>query len=348
MPRERLIINGRGITREVIQSTTVEAPDKKQVQTPTRRSVLTRMIDDQRARRAEEVSQDEATVKIKTGLKRIGILFTGDWHIGSDKTDYETWDRHQTLVAETPGMHEAIVGDERDNFVTPKFRQGLYEGVLNPQEQANFVMDHLKDLDAKDKIVARVGGNHDNWTWEGSGIDFESFWYRGMKSPLLRNGGFVHLEVNDVKYEVYLHHGQSLFNSNFNPNHATRRAYEMQGEFDIGALGHKHVSEVAHGYKGSDSKQKDVLFVRTGTYKTADQYSRSKQLGRGQPAGATVVLDTRKRHMMGFRRVEDAVEVMNALNEAEVPKVRKAPKVEQVKKPEPPKRRILRIGNGRK
>lgn len=135
-----------------------------------------------------------------------------------------------------------------------------------------------------------------------------------MKSPLLRNGGFVHLFANDVAYELYLHHGQSVFNSNFNPNHATKRAYEFQGAFDVGAMGHRHVSEVAHGWRNNDSKQHDYIQLRTGTYKTNDQYARAKQLGRGQPPGATVLFDTKTRHMIPFAKLEDAVEVLNKLN----------------------------------
>jgi len=310
---QKIIINSHGNSREVPSSSILAAPDKK-IQTPHHETWLTRIMEQQRERKEIETSQDEATVKIQTRLKYIGINFTGDWHFGSDKVDYLLWDKHQTMVLENDGMYEAIVGDERDNFVNPKFRQGLYEGILNPEEQAEYMKFYMEQLDAKSKIIARVTGNHDFWTWEGSGINFETFWYKGMKSPLLRNGGFVHLQANKVPYEIYMHHGQSIFNSNFNPNHATRRAYEMQGAFDVGVLGHKHVSEVAHGYKNSDSKQHDLVMVRTGTYKLSDEYSRSRQLGRGQPPGATVLFSTSERKMIPFARIEDAVEVMNKLN----------------------------------
>lgn len=308
-----IITDAKGTRKEIAPSSLIICPDKK-IQTPTNNTWLSRIIAHQAERKSIETSQDEATVRIKTRNKYIGIFFTGDWHFGSDKVDYELWDKHQSLVLQNDGMYEAIVGDERDNFVNPKFKTGLYEGVLNPEEQALYMKEYMEQLNDKNKIIARVTGNHDFWTWEGSGINFETFWYKGMKSPLLRNGGFVHLETNKVPYEIYMHHGQSVFNSNFNPNHATRRAYEMQGSFDVGVLGHKHVSEVAHGYKNSDSKQHDLIMIRSGTYKTEDQYARSKQLGKGQPPGATVLFSTSERHMMAFAKLEDAVEVMNKLN----------------------------------
>lgn len=308
-----IIVDSKGTKKEVPSHSFIASPDKK-IQTLHHDTWLTRIIDQQRERRSIETSQDEATVKIQTRQKYIGIFFNGDWHFGSDKVDYALWDKHQGMVLDNDGLYEAMVGDERDNFVKPKFQTGLYEGVLNPEEQALYMKEYMEALDKKEKIIARVTGNHDFWTWEGSGINFETFWYKQMKSPLLRNGGFVHLEANKVKYELYLHHGQSLFNSNFNPNHATRRAYEFQGEFDVGAMGHKHVTDVEHGYRGADSKQHDVIFLRTGTYKTEDQYARSKQLGRGEPPGATVLFDTQKRHMIPFASLEDAVEVMKRLN----------------------------------
>ncbi|OGO14253.1 MAG: hypothetical protein A2Y53_03865 [Chloroflexi bacterium RBG_16_47_49] len=313
---KELIINGHGDTKAVTVSAFITHDDKK-IQVPPGNSFLEQMLEQQRNREAIEVSQDEATVHIDTGLPWIGIYFTGDWHIGSDDVDYQLWDQHQTKVLETPGMYEAIIGDERDNFVTPKFKTGLYKGLLNPEEQANYIKWYMEKLDSLDKIVARVTGNHDFWTWDTSGLHFESFWYNSMKSPLLRNGGFVHLYVNGVPYELYLHHGQSLFNSNFNPNHATRRAYEFQGKFDVGAMGHSHVAEAAHSWKGADSNQHDVIFLRTGTYKLSDQYARSKQLGRGQPPGATVLFNTAERKMMAFADVEDAIMVLNQLNQSE-------------------------------
>jgi len=311
--KTKLIINKHGDFEEIVPSGFINSPDKK-IQTPSHDTYLTRMIDQQRARNAIETSQNEATVRIETGLPYVGIFFNGDWHLGSDKVDYGLWDQHQTLVLQTPGMYEAIVGDERDNFVNPRFRSGLYEGLLNPEEQAEYVKWYMEKLDDNGKIIARVTGNHDFWTWEGSGINFETFWYHTMKSPLLRNGGFVHTWINEVFYELYLHHGQSIFNSNFNPNHATRRSFEMMGPFDVGALGHKHVSEVAHGYRNSDSKQTDCIMLRTGTYKLEDQYARSRQLGRGMPPGATVLFNTSTRHMIPFARLEDAVEILGRLN----------------------------------
>ena len=312
-PSPQIVINDKGDTRQIQESALITHTDKK-IQTPIQRTWIEKAIDVQRQREAVDTSQNEASVKLETGLPYIGILFTGDWHLGSDKVDYSMWDKHQSLVIDTPGLYEAIVGDERDNFVNPKFRQGLFEGLLNPEEQAILVKEYLQVLDDKNKIIARVGGNHEGWSWMQSGINFETFWYQTMKAPILRNGGFVHLSVNEVKYELYLHHGLSLFNSNFNPNHATRRAYEFQGAFDVGAMGHKHMSEVAHGWRESDSKQHDVLFLRTGTYKLNDQYARSLQLGRGQPPGSTVIFNTETKNMMGFAKLEDAVKVLNSLN----------------------------------
>jgi hypothetical protein len=207
-----------------------------------------------------------------------------------------------------------VVGDERDNFVIPKFASARDEHVLTPQQQAEYVKWHLKRLDEKGKILARTTGNHESWTWSFSGIHLEHFWHHEMQSPLLENGGFMHLNINETPYEFYLHHGISLFNSNFNPNHATKRAYEFQGPFDVGALGHHHTAEVAHGYRWSDQYQKDYVQFRVGTYKLDDQYARSKQLGRGQPPGATVLLSSVERHMIPLIKLEDAVDVLEALN----------------------------------
>lgn len=311
--KEQLIINGNGDIREVVQSALISHPDKKEPHFEPRQW-LDSAIEQQRQRHEYETSQNEATVRIQTGLPWTGIFFTGDWHLGSDKVDYVLWDKHQSLVLETPGLYEAIIGDERDNFVKPKFRNGLFEGVWNPDQQAKFVQWWLTHLNDNDKIIARVGGNHDAWTWDQSGINLESLWYRDMKSPLLRTGGFVHTYFNDTFYEIYLHHGLTRFNSSFNPSHAVKRAREFMGDFDVGAMGHVHLAESTHSWTGLDDKHHDFIQLRTGTYKMDDQYARSLQLGRGQPPGATVLFNTRERRMIAFSSLESAVIVLSALN----------------------------------
>ena len=317
MGKERLIINSRGEEKEVKGCIDPFFSDKKTV-SPDKSSYLPLMIEGQRIRREHETTQNEAKVEIETRFPWIAAFITGDWHLGGERTDYQLWDKHQRMVYETDGLYECIIGDERDNFVIPKYPTGHYEHLLNPHQQAEFVEWHLKRMDKKGKIIARTGGNHDAWTWTVSGLHLEQFWYREMQSPLLENGGFVDLRVNDAEYKIYLHHGLTRFNSSFNPNHATKRAFEFQGPFDIGALGHTHVSEVAHGYRWNDQYQKDYVQFRVGTYKMDDQYARSKQLGRGQPPGTTVLLSTIERHMIPLARLEDAVEIMEALNEREL------------------------------
>jgi hypothetical protein len=308
-----IIINKSGETRQIRGAIDPVFADKKIV--PDSHQVyLTQMVAEQRMRREFDTSQNEATVEIQTGQPWIAVFVTGDWHIGSERTDYVLWDKHQHIVLETPGVFECIVGDERDNFVIPKHATGRDEHLINPHQQAEFIAWHLRRLEAEGKLLARTGGNHDGWTWMMSGIHLEQIWYRELKSPLLENGGFVHINVNDTLYDFYLHHGLSLFNSNFNPNHATRRAFEFQGPFDVGAMGHTHVSEIAHGYKWNDEYQKEIVMMRTGTYKLDDQFARSKQLGRGQLPGATVLLNSQEKKMMPFAKLEDAVTVMEALN----------------------------------
>jgi hypothetical protein len=138
-----------------------------------------------------------------------------------------------------------------------------------------------------------------------------------MKSPLMNVGGFEHLKVNDVEYLGWLHHGLSVYNSTFNPNHASRRSFEMQGPFDFSMMGHTHMSETAQAWRWSEEFAKPVVMMRTGTYKTEDTYGKSKQFPRGQMPGACVLLSTTEKRMMGFANLEDGIEVLTALNNAD-------------------------------
>jgi hypothetical protein len=311
----QLVVNAGGRVVDVPEYGTskIEFPDKKHP-TATPVNLMEVMIAASDLRKETDTSQHEATVDIRTSLPWIALTFTGDWHIGNEHTNYRLFDWYMKKVEDTQGLFMMVVGDERDNFVIKKFLSGLFEAVASPQEQAEYVRLLLKRLDDKRKLLARCGGNHNSWTWSEAGIDLERTWYKEMNSPLLNEGGFIHLKVNAVEYCVYIHHGKSLFNSNFNPNHATKRAFEFQGPYDIAAMGHTHVSESAHGFRLNDSFQKDYVQLRTGTFKQDDPYARAMQLGRGQPPGATVLLSASSKRMMPFIKLQDALDVLEALN----------------------------------
>jgi len=286
-------------------------PDKKQVIFDSA-AHFKAVVEEQKLRKEAEASQNQCEVRIKTDLPYILLVGSGDWHLGSEHTDYNLFQKHMELIKETPGVYMVVVGDEKDNFVNPKLKAGLFEGVLNPQQQSDMALGVLMDMD--EKTLARVGGNHDGWTWFQSGINVENYWQNGMQSPLMRNGGFMHLKLNKQEYVGFLHHGISIFNSSFNPNHASKRAFEFMGPYDFMFSGHVHVAETAHSYRWTDEFAKDYVQVRTGTYKTDDQYARSKQLGRGQPPGACILFDTSDKRMIPFLKLEDGIEALKAMN----------------------------------
>lgn len=314
----RLVINPQGDEREVPaagvnRTPQVAYPDKKQVVFNVK-THFANMAEQQRLRKEAEAGQQKCEVEITTNLPFVLVMGTSDWHLGSEHTDYDLFWRHYNLIKDTPGVFVNVIGDERDNFVTPKLRAGLFEGVMNPQQQADMIRELLKDWDDSGKVLARVGGNHDGWGWEQSGVALENYWYREMKSPLMKVGGFEHLKVNGVEYLGFLHHGISIYNSTFNPNHASRRAFEMQGPYDFMMSGHVHQSEVAQGWRWSEEFAKKVIMCRTGTYKTEDTYSKSRQFARGQQPGACILFSSEEKRMMGFNSLEDGIEVMQAMN----------------------------------
>ena len=150
-----------------------------------------------------------------------------------------------------------------------------------------------------------------------SGQRIENYWFKEMKSPLMNTGGFEHLKVNDIEYLGWLHHGLSVYNSTFNPNHASRRSFEMQGPFDFSMMGHTHTSEVAQAWRWSEEFAKPVVMLRTGTYKTEDAYGKSKQFPRGQMPGTCILFSTQEKKMMGFSDLESGITVLKALTEFE-------------------------------
>ena len=218
-----------------------------------------------------------------------GIAFLSDLHFGSPYTDYAQAKSDAIAIASTPGLYAVFHGDGIDNWILPKMA-GLQRGQAMPfdDEMAMF-KDWLGMLGRKLLVV--VAGNHDNWTYTLSGIDF----LKNLVNPMTlydQHQAIFDIIAGQHQMRFAVRHkwrGQSILN----PTHGMERA-ARDIDADVYVGGHTHIATLARYFTVRD---RDRLAILTGTYKRWDSYGHALGLPPSQHSGAGVlVVDPRKGH----------------------------------------------------
>ena len=101
-----------------------------------------------------EVSQNSATWLAFGEYPNlpIGILYMTDIHFGNKGVDYKLLEEHINIVKKTPNMFVLVGGDMIDAFSPTKHSTGMMNDLFNPDEQLEYMIDTLSDLDHLGKL----------------------------------------------------------------------------------------------------------------------------------------------------------------------------------------------------
>lgn len=264
----------------------------------------------QSKRNEKSYSQDNAKITIDSN-KPIGIVLTSDWHIGSEGTDYETWERHMELIKNEPFAFMACLSNTIDNYIWPG---GMFSELVDTSEQQEIIKQFAHDY--KNKIIAIVGSRcHEGWTSDKVGLNPNEIMFREViddGTPWLSKGGVVEVVLNGITYSFGLVH-KARFHSALNPTNANKRMMDLRWPVDISAIAHHHVANIEQTTRWEGPYKKDVVLVRTGTYKIKDGYSELEGFGQGQVGGTMVILFPDTKKIIPFMRIEDGMEYLKLL-----------------------------------
>lgn len=252
----------------------------------------------------------------------IGMVYSSDWHLGSLGCDYDQMQKDLDFLFATPNIGLATVGDLKDNF-------GSFKNVAAIHSQA-FAGD-LQNLVLED-IATRLVQANKLWiiTWDNHSVEFDErvigyeaanfIWREGVRQNkviALEGEGFVELHIGETFYTHMIVH-QSRFSSMWNKLHGNKRLYQMRFPAHVIATGHTHspdFEQYTH-YELGEEMGYDFggrsYLVKTGTYKTKDNYS---QRYFGQPSIGTPTIvyfpmpQNQRKHLC-FPTAEDAVRYM--------------------------------------
>jgi hypothetical protein len=193
------------------------------------------------------------------------LVFAGDEHMGG-KTDIQRMLYEAALVNDTPGMYHVRMGDIVNQFILGRMRAIRDNAEITiPEEWV--LAKVLADLIAE-KVVAWVGGNHDDWGRKAAGTD--------KLVELLPDGVLYHkydlsfdLHVGKTVKRIRIRH-QWKGSSVFNPTHAIEAAAQRDlADFDVAVGAHTHQAALCREFFAQGKRR---LAVLTNTYKKYDDF----------------------------------------------------------------------------
>lgn len=264
-----------------------------------------------------EASQRIANVSIKTDLP-IAVMFTSDWHLGDRHTDHATWREDIEFLLGTPRLYMVDLGDDRQNARKFRILSNVLGQVLSPKQQALMMRNLIDELTRDDKLLAKIGGNHDEeWDERIFGEAMMRYLSEKMKAPRFRNRGLIKLMVGEQLYTLLMFH-RSRFKSFLRKTHGAMREYQLSYPADIVAGGHDHEPGMEHHHHYRLAAEAEMgfggetLLIKTGTYQDSDFGWRYYHDG-GFPTNYTVVLYPDRKKMLAFSDPRDAVDYMGKI-----------------------------------
>lgn len=214
-----------------------------------------------------QINQKTAEVVINT-TRPIGVLYTGDWHLGDGATDYPSWLAMMNKFMSHPDLYMCDLGDQIQNMRTFKELESVLAQSINPNMQAYMMRSLVKELDEKNKVIARVRGNHDyEFDLRQFGSALQMFYYETVRSPIFDNKGLLRLRVGSQVYEhLVFHKGRG--GSGQRPAGTAFNEYKNSYPAEVVAGGHDHrgAFEYLSWYTLDGDPRRDTFLIKCGTF----------------------------------------------------------------------------------
>jgi len=255
----------------------------------------------------------ESICKFKWKPRYVGIVAISDFHIGHEGVDYKRLQHDIKVIANTPNIFMAFLGDAIDNFVSEKHLGAVINAVTSPKQQL-YMLQHLLSMlkNPKSKILFVTKDNHVSSRLKKlTGID----WSNKMWSDY---GIFYGSE--EIKCELYL--GNQKYNilarhsfrghSSVHLTAAAKKLFKegMYEDIDIVMLAHKHEGAAElFSYRGQPR-----LAIQTSTYKVLDPYAAHLGFHPPEVFMPCIILSPQKKDFILCPNVDIASNMLKTLN----------------------------------
>jgi hypothetical protein len=266
---------------------------------------IQQMLELQKKAKKLDTKQVKASVIIPDN-KPVGIAHWGDWHLGCEGTDYESFLSDSEKIQKTEGLYFIGMGDYKDNYIQGAPKGGSFGQAFQPYMQDLLVQHEMGKVG--DKAIALIRGCHDAWDYKESGKDFIETLCDITEAVNLWHGGELSIKLGDETYLWRARH-KFKFQSALNVENAMRRIMETQGPCDVAAEAHYHNPyTLQRGLMGANR-----VMLRSGSYKMWDDFG--QQIGGyvGQRGIPVVIIFPEEHKMIDIVNLDDAITVLNGL-----------------------------------
>lgn len=262
------------------------------------------------AKRASDINRI-ATVRIKSD-KPIVVVYTGDWHLGDIATDHQSWMNDMNYILENPFVYVVDLGDDRQNMTSFSVLSAVLGQSLTPAQQGLLIKSIVDELTDKNKLLAKVDGNHDvEFDERVLGQAVQKYLLAKLKAPRFSNKGIMKLYVGDQLYTNLLFH-KSRFRSFLRTTHGNLREHQLLFPAEVVAGAHDHSPgfEILNRYEMAREAGFDfggeTYLIKCGTYQDSP-YGWKYFHGGGQ-GNPTVVYYPDRHKKLFFMDMRDAIE----------------------------------------
>ncbi len=291
------------IERQLKASDKMKCVDKKESTPQTEEELMRAVKYLKEATQANDTKQTKATYEIEDD-KPICIAFWGDWHLGAAGCDYNKFEEHRDLIANTDGLYWIGMGDYRDNYLQ-RMPFGTDEQTVNAEVQDFMVMKYLEDVQHNN--IALIRGCHEDWSKQSAGVDLIQKMCDMTNAVHLWHGGDLFINFNGNEYHVMARH-KFKYESSLNVSNATRRMLDFKGSAEVVCIAHLHNPFIMEQFYQRGYR----IMMRSGSYKKEDEFGQKIGGYEGITGVPCVILYPDKKKYVGMF-LDEAVMFLNAL-----------------------------------
>ena len=301
--------------KQEIEESKVEIEDLKRWEAKDIDAALDQIERSQQVLRSLESDQSVANLNISTNSKYIGLMFLSDIHLENVNTDTQQLRRDIEIVKNTKDFYVGFGGDLIDNFVVGPHKEGVIEAVM-PPKAARLVAGRMLER-LKGKLLWTILGCHDAWDRDYADYNLPEHIARKQNIPYLGHGGDINLTLKNGKnkpvlYELHVRHKYKGSSAQDGTAVCKNVLRSIDSKFDIVAISHNHFAQI----KLEDFLRKQRVFIRTGSYKKEDRFSKKMGFENSEFNARipVVILNTETKEMMVQSGVRAAATLLNSLN----------------------------------
>jgi hypothetical protein len=311
-----LIINAQGDVRKVpypVANPEIISLIKRPTLTSYKDGLEWNKQAQEHADKALSFTQEYAKVHVEPREdNKIYIVNMSDIHWGHYDTDYDYVDKLFTTLEKSPNTYAVFGWNILDAAIPAKFPDGVMWSGQTAQEQVYTMNDKLKKLHSLNKILGAIGDSscHEGWSKRATGWMIYRELFDGVDVPLLLNGGYLDVEVEDQNYRLALFHKIKYF-STFNKTHGGDRAMDRMVDAEVVFTSHLHQAAVGQSNRYNPPFKKETAVVSSGTCKLHDKWARGGMGTEGEPGGQGIMLWANEHKFNVIYDLQTGSELMN-------------------------------------